>query len=181
MVAGSPHGLSGFSGKMAAIIDEHLRRQGVALETFALADMSIRNCTGCFVCSRKGSCIFDDDYRVVYDAMLSADGIIWLAPNYTFNVPAEMKAFIDRGFKSMHLQLFKGKYALPVITSGSWILEDALNYLSKTFQRNGGWVVDRVGISLAEWGMIQEEKKAQLLAGIDSLVAAIAGQRIFED
>jgi multimeric flavodoxin WrbA len=181
MVAGSPHGLSGFSGKMAAIIDEHLRSQGVALETFALADMHIRTCTGCYVCCRKGDCIFDDDYRAVYNAMLSADGIIWLAPNYTFNVPAEMKGFIDRGFSNMHLQLLKGKYALPVITSGSWILEDALDYLAQTLQKNGCWVVDRVGISMAEWGQMQEAKRAQLLEGLDSLVAAIAGQRIFND
>ncbi len=181
MVAGSPHGLSGFGGKMAAIIEDRLRRQGIALETFALADMSIRTCAGCYVCCKKGACIFDDDWQAVYDAMLGADGFIWMAPNYTFNVPAEMKAFIDRGFSNMHLQLLKGKYALPVITSGSWVLEDALDYLSKTLHRNGCWVVDRIGISMAEWAMVQEEKRAQLLAGVDRLVAAIAGQRIFED
>jgi len=181
MIAGSPHGLSGFSGKMAAIIGERLRRQKAALETFALADINIRTCTGCYVCCKKGDCIFDDDWQAVYDSMLDADGIIWLAPNYTFNVPAEMKAFIDRGFSKLHLQVLKGKYALPVITSGSWVLEDALEYLAKTLLRNGCWVVDRVGISMAEWGMVQEEKKAQLLKGVDSLVAAIAGKRIFED
>jgi multimeric flavodoxin WrbA len=181
MIAGSPHGLSGFGGKMAAIIDERLRQHGVSLETFSLADMNIRTCTGCYVCCQKGACIFNDDYQTIYDAMLAADGIIWLVPNYTFNVPAEMKAFIDRGFSNMHLQMLKGKYTLPVITSGSWLLEDALVYLEKTFQKNGCWVVDRVGISMAEWGQIEEEKKAQLLIGVDSLVAAIAEQRIFEE
>jgi multimeric flavodoxin WrbA len=181
MVAGSPHGLSGFGGKMAAIIDERLRQHGVSLETFSLADMNIRTCTGCYVCCQKGPCIFDDDYQTIYDAMLAADGIIWLAPNYTFNIPAEMKAFIDRGFSNMHLQVLKGKYALPVITSGSWILEDALVYLEKTFHKNGCWVVDRVGISMAEWGQIEDEKKAQLVNGVDSLMTAITEQRIFED
>ena len=92
-----------------------------------------------------------------------------------------MKSFIDRGFSNMHLQMLRGKYALPVITSGSWVLEDALVYLEKTFQKNGCWVVDRVGISMAEWGQMEEEKKAQLLDGVDRLVAAIAEQRIFED
>jgi multimeric flavodoxin WrbA len=181
IVAGSPHGLSGFGGKMAAIINERLRQHGVSLETFSLADMNIRTCTGCYVCSKKGTCILDDDYQAIYDAMLSADGIIWMAPNYTFNVPAEMKAFIDRGFSNMHVQMLKGKYALPIITSGSWILEDALDYLEKTLQKNGCWVVDRVGISMAEWSQMEEEKKAQLLGGVDRLVASIAEQRIFED
>jgi hypothetical protein len=68
-----------------------------------------------------------------------------------------------------------------VITSGSWILEDALVYLEKTFHKNGCWVVDRVGISMAEWGQIEDEKKAQLVNGVDSLVTAITEQRIFED
>ena len=102
---------------------------------------------------------------MIYDAILAADGIIWLAPNYTFNVPAEMKSFIDRGFSNMHVQMLKGKYALPVITSGSWVLEDALVYLEKTFQKNGCWVVDRVGISMAEWGQME----AQLLDAVDRL------------
>lgn len=181
MVAGSPHGLSGFGGTMAALIDARLRQHGVGLETFSLADMNIRTCTGCYVCCKKGACVFDDEYQMIYDAMLLADGIIWLAPNYTFNVPAEMKVFIDRGFSNMHLQMLRGKYALPVITSGSWVLEDALVYLEKTFQKNGCWVVDRVGISMAEWGQMEEEKKAQLLDGVDRLVAAIAEKRIFED
>ena len=166
---------------MAAIIDERLREHGVDLETFSLADMNIRTCTGCYVCCKKGACVFDDDYQIIYAAMLAADGIIWMAPNYTFNVPAEMKAFIDRGFSKLHLQMLKGKYALPVITSGSWVLEDALDYLAKTLLKNGCWVVDRVGISMAEWGQIEEEKKAQLLEGVDRLVASIAEQRVFEE
>lgn len=181
LVNGSPHGLSGFGGKMAAIIDERLRQHGVVLETFSLTDMNIRTCTGCYACSQQGSCIFDDDYRAIYDSMLTADGFIWMAPNYTFNVPAEMKAFIDRGFSNMHVQMLKGKYALPIITSGSWILKDALEYLEKTLQKNGCWVVGRVGISMAEWSHMEEEKKAQLLDGIDCLVASITEQRIFED
>jgi len=181
LVTSSPHGLSGFGGKMAAIIDDRMRQHGVVLETFSLAGMNIRTCTGCYSCSKKGTCILDDDYQAIYDAMLSADGIVWMAPNYTFNVPAEMKAFIDRGFSNMHVQMLKGKYALPIITSGSWILEDALDYLEKTLQKNGCWVVDRVGISMAEWSQMEAEKKAQLLGGVDHLVASIAEQRIFEN
>lgn len=181
MVTGSPHGLSGFGGKMAAIIDERIRQHGAALETFSLKDLNIKTCKGCYVCSKKGTCIFDDDYKTVYDSMISADGIIWMAPNYTFNVPAEMKAFIDRGFSNMHLQMLKGKYALPIITSGSWVLEDALEYLEKTFQKNSCWVVDRLGISMAEWSQMEEEKKSQLLDGIDRLVESISEKRIFDD
>ena len=181
LVAGSPHGLSGFGGKMAAIIDERLRQHGVSLETFSLVDMNIQTCIGCYVCSKKGACILSDDYKAIYNSMVSADGIIWMAPNYTFNIPAEMKTFIDRGFSNMHIQMLKGKYALPIITLGSWILEDALKYLEKTMQKNGCWVVDRVGISMAEWGQMEDEKKAQLLDGVDSLVASIAEQRIFQD
>jgi len=181
MIAGSPHGLSGFGGTMAAIIDERLSRHGAVLETFSLADKNIQTCTGCYVCSKKGTCIFNDDYKAVYDSMLAADGIIWMAPNYTFNVPAEMKGFIDRGFSNMHIQMLRGKYALPIITSGSWVLEDALEYLQKTLQRNGCWVVDQVGISMAEWSQLEEEKKTQLLDGVDRLVEAITEQRVFDD
>jgi len=181
MVTGSPHGLSGFGGKMAAIIEERMCQHEVTLETFSLADKAIKACTGCYVCSKKGACIFDDDYKAIYDSMMSAEGIIWMAPNYTFNIPAEMKIFIDRGFSNMHVQMLKGKYSLPIITSGSWVLEDALEYLEKTLQKNGCWVVDRVGISMAEWSQMADEKKAQLLDGVDNLVTSITEQRIFED
>jgi hypothetical protein len=34
---------------------------------------------------------------------------------------------------------------------------------------------------MAEWSQMEEVKKAQLLDGVDRLVAAIAEQRIFED
>jgi len=44
MIAGSPHGLSGFGGKMAAIIDERLHQHGVRLETFSLVDMNNQTC-----------------------------------------------------------------------------------------------------------------------------------------
>jgi multimeric flavodoxin WrbA len=146
MIDGNPHGLSGFGGKMAAIIDEQLRQHEVSLETFSLVDMNIRTCTGCYVCCQKGPCIFNDDYQTIFDAMLAADDSIWLAPNYTFTIPAEMKVFIDRGFSKMHLQVLKGKYTLPIITSGSW-------------------VVDQVGISMTEWGQMENEKKRSCWTG----------------
>ena len=42
----------------------------------------------------------------------------------------------------------------------------------KTFQKNGCWIVDRVGISMAEWSQIEEEKKAQLLGGVEAVFSS---------
>ena len=147
-------------------------------------NQKIKHCIGCFTCWTKtpGNCIHKDDMtKELFPKWLKSDLVVYATPLYHYTVNAEMKAFIDRGFSNMHVQMLKGKYTLPIITSGSWILEDALDYLEKTLQKNGCWVVDRVGISMAEWSQLEEEKKAQLLGGVDRLVASIAEQRIFED
>jgi len=180
-VAGSPNGLSGFSGKMLEIMNTHFKKNNATLEVFTLAHLNVGTCTGCFCCVTKGNCPLNDDNATIKAAMLKADGIIWLSPNYSFNVTAELKAFIDRNFTMMHRQMLKGKYALPFVTSGSWVLEEPLKYLYHILQRNGCWIVDSLGISIAEWKTVPKEKEKQLEAAATAMLQAIVGHKTFPE
>ena len=65
-------------------------------------DMKIGRCTGCGACSAgrdKGKqvrCIVKDDYQVLEEAVLEADGIVVAAPVYVLGPVGQMKNFIDR-------------------------------------------------------------------------------------
>lgn len=89
-----------------------------ALEPFAeekwetriilLSEKKIEPCIGCETCVQRKSCFLDDDMNEIYDAYEWCDAIIISAPAYYRNVPAQLKAVIDRTF-AMKNQPLKGK------------------------------------------------------------------------
>ena len=76
--------------------------EGVKTEMIHIAGKKINPCLGC--CNEKGEltckpdkCIYDDDMtRTFYKQLLEADGIILGIAVYYANVPAQLKAFMDR-------------------------------------------------------------------------------------
>ena len=79
-----------------------------ALEPFAeagwevtkvlLSETKVEPCTGCETCVESGSCSINDDMGEIYRAFEKCDAIIISAPSYYRNVPAQLKAVIDRTF-----------------------------------------------------------------------------------
>jgi len=63
-----------------------------------LSEKRIEPCTGCETCMDSGKCFIDDDMNEVYRAFEKCNAIIISAPAYYRNVPAQLKAVMDRTF-----------------------------------------------------------------------------------
>jgi len=97
-----------------------LEHEGIDTELIQLAGNTIRGCAACGQCveNKDERCANDKD--IVNDCiakMIDADGIILGSPVYFLDVPAEMKALIDRaGFVSMANEgLFTRKVGAAVV------------------------------------------------------------------
>ena len=74
-----------------------------------LSEKKIEPCIGCDVCAERKSCFINDDgMKEIYEAFEICDAIIISAPAYWRNVPAQLKAVIDRTYGSKNGSL-KGK------------------------------------------------------------------------
>jgi len=73
-----------------------------------LSEKKIEPCTGCDTCVERKSCRIDDDMNEVYSAFEKCNAIIISAPAYYRNVPAQLKALIDRTY-AVKGGLLKGK------------------------------------------------------------------------
>ena len=77
-----------------------------------LSERRIEPCTGCDTCvedkSIKMACYINDDMNEIYNAYEKCNAIIISAPAYWRNVPAQLKAVIDRTYGSKSGSL-KGK------------------------------------------------------------------------
>ena len=60
-------------------------------------DRHIEYCTGCFACKRNGGvCIHDDDMRAILEEILQSDLLLFSFPLYSYGMPAQLKALLDR-------------------------------------------------------------------------------------
>lgn len=90
----------------------------VALEPFVeanwdvtrilLSEKRIEPCTGCDSCVKNKACCINDDMNEIYKAYEKCNAIIISTPAYWRNVPAQLKAVIDRTYGSKSGSL-KGK------------------------------------------------------------------------
>ena len=62
-----------------------------------LRDYTINFCVGCEKCRKSHTCSqFNDGMNLLYPLIEDADILILGSPVYNYNIPAQMKAFIDR-------------------------------------------------------------------------------------
>ncbi|MDR1329000.1 MAG: flavodoxin family protein [Oscillospiraceae bacterium] len=73
-----------------------------------LSDVKIEPCTGCETCVGRNECHISDDMGKIYEAYNWCDAVIISSPAYYRNVPAQLKAVIDRTF-AMKDHPLKGK------------------------------------------------------------------------
>jgi multimeric flavodoxin WrbA/protein-tyrosine-phosphatase len=69
---------------------------GAQVCNFEVSNKNIHPCIGCGNCERTGFCVFNDDMREVYVLLRRADIVVMAAPIFFYNVPAQLKALIDR-------------------------------------------------------------------------------------
>ncbi len=70
--------------------------QGAEIHKIYLNDLHIKPCQSCGVDPYPKYCLFDDDMKVVYDALQSCDATVLGSPVYFDTVSAQTKLMIDR-------------------------------------------------------------------------------------
>lgn len=99
-------------------MQQFLKEKGVDNEIVLLREKKINRCLGCMeYCNHELKCKISDDMSEIMDKMESADGFVFVSPNY-FNMPTGLfKDFIDRCsvlFTADKLEQFKIKKAVVV-------------------------------------------------------------------
>jgi multimeric flavodoxin WrbA len=73
------------------------REAGATVVKFSLCDLDLHGCKACEACFKDGVCIQkNDDMKLLYPHLRSADSIVLAAPVYFQGMPAVPKMVIDR-------------------------------------------------------------------------------------
>ncbi len=156
-MVGSPKGIEGYSGQLIKNALAGIEEAGGETEIFPLYKYNILPCRGCYTCSKQGKCIHDDDFHILQQAMLDADGFILATPNYMNSVTSQMKSFIDRSFSYLyHCQTIKGKHALLIVSSGGPQLDRVEDYLGNVLEMYGCW---KVGVVSAPEPILDDKEE----------------------
>ena len=103
----------------------------VESEIVALSDYQVGTCKGCKLCLNKGEefCSHKDDRDVLIGKMEASDGVIFASPNYSFQVSAIMKIFLDRLGFVFHRPRFFGKTFTNIVVQGIYGGHKTVKYL----------------------------------------------------
>jgi len=126
----SPHGLRGNTAGLLRHVLEGAEAGGALTEIVVLKGDTVLPCLGCDICHKKGRCAQQDDFHLLKDEILEADGLVLGSPNYIFNVSAQLKAFMDRCCGVIHCMQFWGKYGASVVTSGGGDEKPIADYMN---------------------------------------------------
>jgi multimeric flavodoxin WrbA len=89
-------------------------------EIVVLSDYDIGTCRGCKVCFERGEehCPLKDDRDLLIEKMMDSDAVVFASPNYSFQVSAIMKIFLDRLGFLFHRPRFHGKTSTAIVVQG---------------------------------------------------------------
>lgn len=77
------------------------KKDAIAMQTWRLRDYTILPCTACYACKKNPDhdCVLDprDDAARLFALLLRAPALHFAAPIFFYHLPAQFKAFIDRG------------------------------------------------------------------------------------
>ncbi|MBN2088827.1 flavodoxin family protein [candidate division KSB1 bacterium] len=106
-------------------------------EIIVLSSYRLDVCRGCLTCFKKGEefCPLKDDRDVLIEKMMASDGVVFASPNYSFQVSAFMKIFLDRLGFVFHRPRFFGKTFTSLVAQGIYGGDRIVNYLD--FVGNG--------------------------------------------
>jgi len=119
ILIGSPR-KKGSTAILAAEAERGLKEQGIETTTVFLNDKEIRGCQACYWCKRNdiAACAVKDDMQYVHQLLQESDGVIVASPIYFSGVTAQTKAWLDRMFPYMNMNLVP---KLPKTTKVSFI------------------------------------------------------------
>lgn len=111
----------GATWRAASRFLKHLESHGdVHGEIVFLSDYDLGVCRGCKLCCDRGEerCPLEDDRDVLIGTMMASDGVVFASPNYSFQVSAIMKIFLDRIAFLFHRPRFHGKTFSAIVVQG---------------------------------------------------------------
>ena len=93
---------------------------GMECEIVQLSDYHLETCRGCKLCMDKGEelCPLKDDRDLLIEKILNSNGVIFASPNYSFQVSAWMKIFLDRLGFIFHRPRFFGITFTSLVNQG---------------------------------------------------------------
>ena len=109
----------------------------VKYEVVAINAYRLDMCRGCKLCFNKGEehCPLKDDRDVLIEKLMASDGVVFASPNYSYQVSATMKAFLDRLGFVFHRPRFFGKTFTSIVVQGIYGGAKIVKYLD--FVGNG--------------------------------------------
>jgi multimeric flavodoxin WrbA len=115
----------------AQLFLERLQHLGeVECELIQLSDYRLGTCKGCRLCIDKGEelCPLKDDRDLLIEKILTSDGVLFASPNYSFQVSAWMKIFLDRLGFLFHRPRFFGITFTSLVNQGIYGGRNILKY-----------------------------------------------------
>jgi multimeric flavodoxin WrbA len=106
ILIGSPR-KNGSTSILAAEAYRGLEEQGIATETVFLNELKIKGCQACYWCKKNdvAECAVNDDMQKIHQMMQESDGLIIASPIYFSTVTAQTKAWLDRMFPYVSMNL----------------------------------------------------------------------------
>jgi len=103
----------------------------VQSEIVFLSEYNLRVCRGCKRCFLRGEecCPLKDDREVLIEKMMASDAVVFASPNYSFQVSAIMKTFLDRLGFVFHRPRFHGKTFTNIVAQGIYRGGKVVKYL----------------------------------------------------
>jgi len=146
----------GLTAETAKRVIKGLESAGHEAELFNLNDSVIKKCKACETgwgqCRREGTCILKDDFAMLVDKMLAADGLVFTTPVYWWDISESAKTFLDRlrrcethhGFKRFNDKRYIGIACAGGTGNGA---TRALNLLEEYLKRIGFKMYDHVTVT----------------------------------
>ncbi len=183
-ILGSPRGMQGYTASLLKPLLKAAESAGAKTEILSLAKLTVLPCKGCTdICHTKGKCHQSDDFELILESMLKADGIVFAVPNFMFGVTAQLKALLDRCSLPLHSMRFYGKYTATVVTCGGSDPDDVEHYLHKILTQFGLRIVGAT--NGVESQFADPEEKIQLMEASanlgNNLYAAIAQNKVIPE
>lgn len=100
-------------------------------EIVHLSEFNVGTCRGCKACFTRGEerCPLKDDRDLLIEKIIASDGVVFASPNFSFQVSATLKTFLDRLGFVFHRPLFHGKTFTPIVVQGFYGGGKVVDYL----------------------------------------------------
>ena len=118
-------------GAVRQFLDDLQSLGDVESEIVTLSDYRLGACRGCRLCFERGeeACPMKDDRDALIEKLEASDGVVFASPNYSFQVSALMKLFLDRLGFIFHRPRFFGKTFTSIVTQGIYRGGEIVKYL----------------------------------------------------